>query len=312
MLTKSTSSSRPSSSRTASNTASGSAPPATSVATRRSAACSSASRANSARLSAVAIAIATSSVKLTKPASIPSGRGALEDRADDHHAPEATLDEDRRSDRRAKPDIAALRTDRAGRVGETVEPSWSAGFEHLLCRAACSLASRASWSIKTPTAVPTTAPTTTKPVNATQSAEGWIPRVSYGGVNKKSPAPNPRTAAVTAGHTRRWLQSRRQAAASREERWPARPSIGPAPGHRQSAPGRQSPQPNSPCASATTAAAGRRRVDVAPVRSQGNGNPRSVANPGSAAGGIRCAQWSSHLHTASTRSRPRPHTQAVK
>jgi hypothetical protein len=56
-------------------TSSGRTPRATSVATRRSAACSSASRARAVRLSVFAIAVATSSVKEARRASVSAGSG---------------------------------------------------------------------------------------------------------------------------------------------------------------------------------------------------------------------------------------------
>jgi hypothetical protein len=71
----STASTRPTSSTTAANSSSGDAPRATSVATRRSAACSSANWARSARLSAFAIAVATSSVKDARRSSVSWGSG---------------------------------------------------------------------------------------------------------------------------------------------------------------------------------------------------------------------------------------------
>ena len=73
MFATSTRNSFPASSATAANASSGGAPAATSVATRRNAACSSASRASSARLSALAIAVATSSVKEARRPSVPAG-----------------------------------------------------------------------------------------------------------------------------------------------------------------------------------------------------------------------------------------------
>jgi hypothetical protein len=73
MAATSTGTSRANSSVTAANTCSGVAPCATSVATRRSAACSSASRARTARLTAFAIAVATSSVNEASRASVSAG-----------------------------------------------------------------------------------------------------------------------------------------------------------------------------------------------------------------------------------------------
>ena len=75
MPTESTGSSRAASSVTAASTCFGAAPCATRVATRRNAACSSASRARAARLSALAIAVATSSVNEARRASVSGGRG---------------------------------------------------------------------------------------------------------------------------------------------------------------------------------------------------------------------------------------------
>ncbi len=68
--------SRPSSSATASKMAAGDAPSATRVATRRSAACSSATNRSSSRAWALAIAVATSSVKLASRSSVPGGESS--------------------------------------------------------------------------------------------------------------------------------------------------------------------------------------------------------------------------------------------
>jgi hypothetical protein len=69
-------SSRPASAATAAKTSCGAAAWATSVATRRSAACSSATRASAAWLSALAIAVATSSVNEARRASASAGSGS--------------------------------------------------------------------------------------------------------------------------------------------------------------------------------------------------------------------------------------------
>src|SRR6266498_3649254 len=74
----SVSSSLPTSVATASKTSVDGASPATSVATRRNAACSSASRARDSRDSALAIAVATSSVKLSRRSSVSGGSASLE------------------------------------------------------------------------------------------------------------------------------------------------------------------------------------------------------------------------------------------
>src|ERR1700756_2914676 len=81
MIVESTLSSGPISSTTAPNTSAGGAPRATTVATRRNAACSSASRASPARLSAFAIAVASSSVNCARRASVSAGSGWSPDEA---------------------------------------------------------------------------------------------------------------------------------------------------------------------------------------------------------------------------------------
>ncbi len=73
MLVLSASSTRPASSVTAANTSSGAAARATITATRRSAACSSAKLRCSERASALAIAVAASSVNPASRASVPGG-----------------------------------------------------------------------------------------------------------------------------------------------------------------------------------------------------------------------------------------------
>ena len=93
MFAKSARNSCPTSSATAANTSSDAAPRATSVATRRNAACSSASRAREARLSAFAIAVATSSVNEASRASVSAGSSCsrVEPAAITPHRPPSTM-----------------------------------------------------------------------------------------------------------------------------------------------------------------------------------------------------------------------------
>ena len=129
MFATSTRNSFPASSATAANASSGGAPAATSVATRRNAACSSASRASLARLSVFAIAVATSSVKEIRRASVSAGQLLTAER-DDDAAPHPALGADRHANRRAQPPIT--RGDLADHAGDVavVDPGRPAGAVH--------------------------------------------------------------------------------------------------------------------------------------------------------------------------------------
>ena len=103
--------SRRASSATALKTAPGRCSRAISVATRRNAAWESASRLSASRPSALATALPTSSAKSIRRGSV-SPPAVLAAPARGDHPPDATVDEDRRADRRPRAEPLELRRDR--------------------------------------------------------------------------------------------------------------------------------------------------------------------------------------------------------